>query len=290
MQENCQSVNETYESYLKARNSVGIVNLSHLGKILVSGPASLDLINDCSPCRNPDKETAFFTVFMWGRKFISEVLVLRLSHYRYLVIGEEGEKILKHLKKTRRRFRATVVSDCTKEYAFFAFHGSQAKEFFRDLEHRYIYRAKRQKYPYIQLLAPIKDEKAVMKHFLSLNFKPISLEAEKLFLYNNNVILNIAKIPKAYRLGVVNVLYPLKKAKAKAVKIRKYELEKNFLVTNKDKIYNDRGRTIGIIHCSYRLPNKKNPFIIAFLKKPAQSAPLVRVGKNESLIRPVFSP
>lgn len=31
-----QSVNEIYEAYLKARNSVGIVNLSHLGKFLVS--------------------------------------------------------------------------------------------------------------------------------------------------------------------------------------------------------------------------------------------------------------
>lgn len=284
-----QSVNEIYEAYLKARNSVGIVNLSHLGKFLVSGPSSLEIINHCST-QNNEKSTGYFTVFMRGKRYIAEVLVLRLSHYRYLVIGEEKEKIMKHLKRARRKFRSSIISDCTQEYAFFTFHGNQAKEFFRDLDYRYLYRAKRQNYAYFQLLTPKKHENSVMEHFRSLNFKPISLEVEKIFLYNNNVILNIERIPKAYRLSVINALYPLSNnARIKDIKIRKYELEKNYLVSNRDKIYNPRGKIIGIIHCSYRLPNKKNPFIIAFLKKPAQSVPLVRVGKNESLIKPIFN-
>lgn len=58
-----QSVNEIYEAYLKARNSVGIVNLSHLGKFLVSGPSSLEIINHCST-QNNEKSTGYFTVFM----------------------------------------------------------------------------------------------------------------------------------------------------------------------------------------------------------------------------------
>lgn len=287
-----QSVNEVYESYLKARNSIGIVNLSHLGKFLISGPSSLDLINHYSPQKNSDKNgNGFFTVFMKRKKFIGEVLVLKLSQYRYLVIGEEKDKIYKFLKKARRKFRTSVISDCTNEYAFFAFHGSQAKEFFQDLDYRYIYRAKRQNYAYFQLLSPKKDEGLIMKHFLSLNFKPLSLEAEKLFLYNNNVILNIDRIPRSYRLSVINELYPFSelKYKIKPVKIRKYELEKNFLVTNKHKIYNHSGKKIGIIHCSYRLPYKRNPFIIAFIKSPAKSVSMVKVGKHESLIKPIFN-
>ena len=54
---------------------------------------------------------------MRGKRYIAEVLVLRLSHYRYLVIGEEKEKIMKHLKRARRKFRSSVISDCTQEYA-----------------------------------------------------------------------------------------------------------------------------------------------------------------------------
>jgi hypothetical protein len=105
--------------------------------------------------------------------------------YRYLVIGEpKRRKFMKLLKKARRNYRSSIISDSTQEYAFFTFHGNQAKEFFRDLDYRYIYQAKRQNYyAYFQLLAPKKDENLIMKHFLSLNFKPISLEVEKIYSY-----------------------------------------------------------------------------------------------------------
>ena len=286
-----QSINEIYESYIKARNSIGIVNLSHLCKFLVSGPSSLELINHFPRIKSMIKTAPVFTVLLKRKKFIDEVLILRLSMYRYLVIGTKKEKIYKLLKKARRKYRSSMISDSTQEYAFFAFHGNQAKEFFRDLDHRYIYQAKRQNYPYFQLLAPKKDENLIMKHFLSLNFKPISLEVEKLFLYNNNVILNIDKIPRSYRLSVINELYPYTQPKyrIKPVKIRKFELEKNYLVTNKHKIYNHFGKKIGIIHCSYRLPYKRNPFIIAFVRSPLKAVSLIKVGKNEALIKPLFN-
>ena len=287
-----QSINEIYDSYIKARNSIGIVNLSHLSKFLVSGPSSLELINHFATQKVDDKNgNGVFTVFMKKKKFIDEVLILRLSLYRYLVIGNNKDKIYKLLKKARRKHRTSMVSDSTYEYAFFAFHGSQAKEFFRDLDHRYLYRAKRQNYTYFQLLAPKKDEQIIMKHFLSLNFKPICLEVEKLFLYNNNIILNIDKIPRSYRLSVINELYPYTQPKyrIKPVKIRKYELEKNYLVTNKHKIYNHFGKKIGIIHCTYRLPYKRNPFIIAFLRSPLKAVSMIKVGKNEALIKPLFN-
>jgi hypothetical protein len=288
-----QSINEIYETYIKARNSIGIVNQSHLGKFLVSGPSSLQLINHYSPAKGDDKNgNGFYTILMKKKKFIAEVLVLRLSLYRFLVIGSEKNKIYKFLKKARRKYRSSFVSEVTNEYALFAFHGNHAGDFFKDIDYRYIYRAKRQNYSYYQLLSPKKDEFLTIKHFFGLNFVPISLEVEKLFLYNNNVILNIDKIPRSYRLGVCNELYPFSnpKVKTKDIKIRKYELDRNYLVTNKHKIYNHFGKKIGIIHCTYRLPYKKFPFVIAFVRRSKmKNVSIIKIGKNEALIKPILN-
>ncbi|NLD26656.1 MAG: hypothetical protein GX661_04770 [Acholeplasmataceae bacterium] len=287
-----QTINEIYEQYIKTRNSIGIVNHSHLGKFLVSGIGSLDLINQYSACKLDDKiGTSFYTIFLRKKKFISEVLILRLSLYRFLVIGCEKQKIHKILKKARKHYRTCTVTDCTSEYSLFAFHGNNATDFFKGLEYRYIFKTKRQNYTYYQLLSPRKDEDITLKHFFSLDFVPTSLEVEKLFLYNNNVILNIERIPKAFRLSICNEIYPFTnlRIRTRKVKIHKYELEQNFLVTNRDKIYNHLGRKIGIIHCSYRLPYKRYPLVIAFIYRTKAKIPVVRVGKKEALIKPILN-
>jgi hypothetical protein len=288
-----QTIHEINEQYIKARNSIGIVNHSHLGKYLVSGVGSLALINHYSVCKLDDKiGTSYYTLLLRRKKFIAEVLILRLSLYRFLVVGNEKQKILKILKKARRRHRTCTVTDCSEEYSLFAFHGNNTCDFFQGLDYRYIFKTKRQNYTYYQLLSPRKDESITWKHFLSLDFVPTSLEVEKLFLYNNNVILNIERIPKPYRLGVCNEIYPFTNIRihTRKIKIRKYELEQNCLVTNRHRIYNHHGRRIGIIHCSYRLPYKRFPFVIAFIyRAKVKSVSVVRVGKKETLIKPIFN-
>lgn len=288
-----QSINEINQEFIKARNSIGIVNQSHLSKFLVSGTSSLDLINHFSVTKINDKiNTSYYTLFMKRKRGIVEVLILRLSLYRYLIIGEEGKRIYKLLKKARRRYRTSTITPCSDEYSLFAFHGNNATNFFRGLDYRYIFKTKRQNYTYYQLLSPRKDEIITLKHFYNLNFIPTSLETEKLFLYNNNVILNINKIPKRYRLHICNEIYPFSnlQIKNKNIKIRKYELERNYLVTNRHKIYNHHGKKIGIIHCTYRLPYKRFPFVIAFVKRTkVKSVPVIRIGKIETLIKPIFN-
>ncbi|MDD3999576.1 MAG: hypothetical protein PHX62_01605 [Bacilli bacterium] len=287
-----QSINEIYENYIKARNSVGILCISHLGKYLVSGPESLKLISSCSTSTIDANNGSFYTLFFRKKKYIAEVLVLRLSLNRYLVIGSPINKIVKLLKKARRKYRSAFISDCTKEYCLYSFHGNHTHDFFQGLDYRYIYRTKRQNYNYYHLLSPRKDEFLIFQHFCNLNFIPINLEVEKLFMYNNNVILNIENIPRSYRLSVCNELYPFskQKIKTKAIKIRKYELDRNFLVTNRHKIYNHYGKKIGIIHCTYRIPYKRNPYLIAFVRKAnLKHASVIKFGKNEALIKPIFN-
>jgi hypothetical protein len=288
-----QSMSEINEQYARSKRSIGICNNINQQKILVYGEKSLQLINHFSVLKIDDKITNnFYTLLMKRKKIIAEVLVLRLSLYRFLICTDDFYKVFKLLKKARKKYPITMVTDCSTEYSLLSFHGDNAMDFFKDIDYRYIFKTKQQDYTYYQLLCPKKDEVITIKHFVNLNFVPISLEVKKLFLYNNNIILNLNKIPRYYRLSVCNVIYPFTnfKIKTKDVSIRKYELEGNYLVTNKHKVYSYLRKKAGIIHCSYRLPNKKYPFVIAFvLNSKVKKVTLIKIGKTDALIRPVLN-
>lgn len=287
------SISDVEEQYTKAKRSIGICNNNHLGKVLVSGEKSLELINFLSPRKINEKITNnFYTLFMKKKKFIAEVLILRLSLYRYLIITDEYQKTFKLLKKMRKKFPITTIVNCTNDYTIFSFHGDNAEAFFRDIDYRYIFKTTHQNYQYYQLLCPKKEQAIAFKHFVGLNFVPICLDVKKIFLYNNNVVLSIDKIPRNYRLSVCNSIYPFDKLKAKTrnIKVRKYELEGNYLVTNKHKVYSYLRKKAGIIHCSYRIPNKKFPFIIAFVNQSkVKKVSLIKIGKNDAIIRPILN-
>lgn len=286
-------ISDINEQYIKSRRSIGICDEENRHKILVYGENALPLINRFSVKKVDDKiATSFYTIFLKKKKFISEVLVLRLSIYRYLVITQEADKTMKLLKRARRKYPNTMISNSDNEYALFSFHGDNAEAFFKELDYRYLFKTTHQNYTYYQLLVPKKDEKTTIRHFTALNFVPISLETEKLFLYNNNVVLCIGNIPKKYRLSVCNALYPFENFtyKTRMIRIAKYELEGNYLVTNRHKVYNYLGKKTGIVHCTYRLPYKKFPFILAFvISDQAKQISMVRVNKNDALIKPILN-
>jgi len=288
-----QSFSEVSEQYIKSKRSIGICNNYDQHKILVYGEKALQLINKLSVTKVDEKITNnFYTILMNKKKVISEVLVLRLSLYRFLIITNDFIKTYTFLRKARKKFPITTVTNCTNEYSLFSFHGENSINFFQDIDYRYIFKTKHQNYTYYQLLCPKKDEAITFKHFVKLNFIPIGLEVKKIFLYNNNVILYIDKIPRCYKLSVCNALYPFNnnKIKTKEIEINKYELEGNYLVTNKHRVYSYMRKKAGIIHCSYRIPYKKYPFIIAFVNKlKSKKVSLIKIGKIDALIKPIIN-
>lgn len=287
------TINQIHEQYLKAKESIGICLDNTKAKILVSGENALSLINHFSLIKIDEKITNnFYTILLKKKKYISEVLVLRLSLYRYLIITDELRKVIKLLKKKRRKFPLSIIANATSEYSIFSFHGDNANGFFRDIDYRYIFKTNHQDYTYYQLICAKKEQQITLKHFMSLNFVPISLEVKKLFLYNNNVVINIKSIPKKYRLSVCAEIYPNNalRYKVKNLKVSKYELEGNFLVTNKHKIYSYLRKKAGIIHCTYRLPNRRYPFVIAFVKSDkVKKVSLIKIGKQDAIIRPILN-
>lgn len=290
---NYTTVNQIHDQYLRAKKSIGICLDNYKAKIIVSGEMALSLINYFSIIKVDEKITNnFFTVLLKKKKFISEVLVLRLSLYRYLIVTDELKKVMKLLRRKRRKFPLTVIQNATSEYSIFSFHGENADNFFRDIDYRYIYKTHHQDYTYYQLICPKKEQQITLKHFISLNFIPISLEVKKLFLYNNNVVLNIKSIPKSYRLSVCAEVYSNNqlKYKVKSLSVCSYELEGNYLVTNKHKIYSYLRKKAGIIHCTYRLPNYKYPFVMAFVNKDkSKKVTLIKIGKQDAIVRPILN-
>jgi len=284
------TISETEDQYLKAKRSIGIGREMGISMILVSGENSLQLLNRCSVRKIDDKIFSnCYTLFYRKRSIISEVLILRLSLYRFLVITDKFKPVYQLLKKYRRKLECSV-SDVSDEYTLFSFHGENSDSFFNNLDYKYIYKTKHQNYIYYQLLCPKCDEDITYRHFINLNFIPLAADAKNNFLYNNNVVLYIDKIPRLYRLSVCNEIYPFAnlKVKTKNIKIVKYELESNQLVTNRHKVYSYARKKAGIIHCTYRLPERKYPFIIAFVEQPkVKKVSLIKIGKTDALIRPV---
>lgn len=284
------TINESEEQYVKAKRSIGICPETGWSMILVTGENSLQLINNCSVRKVDDKIfSSCYTLFYRKKKIISEVLILRLSLYRFLVITDKFKPVYRSMKKQRRKLECGI-SDVSYEYSLFSFHGDNSESFFNNLDYKYIYKTKRQNYVYYQLLCPKKDENITYRHFINLNFVPIGNDANKMFLYDNNVVLFIDKIPKKYRLSVGAAIYPFENliVKERKIKIVKYELESNHLVTNRHKVYSYARKKAGIIHCTFRLPQHKYPFVIAFVEEPkVRKVSLIKIGKIDALIRPV---
>lgn len=283
------TIAESEEQYTRAKESVGIAH-DPAAFFLVSGENALSLLDRCSVKKIDDKIFgSVYTLFFRKRKILSEVLILRLGLYRFLVITENAKPVFQLLKKYRRRYEC-AVTDVSGEYTLFSFHGNKSDVFFNDLDYKYIYKTKRQNYCYFRLLCPKKDEDITYNHFVNLNFIPLGLDAARLFLYHHDVVLNIERIPRRWRLSVAAALYPFEnlKVKTRDVQVVKYELESSVLVTNRHKVYSYSRKRAGIIHCLYRLPGRKYPFIIAFVRaEKVKKVSLIKTGKIDALIRPV---
>lgn len=291
--DNFLSIDDFQNQYLEAKKYIGICHEKKKDKILLCGENALDLINHYSINKVDDKITNnFYTILYKKKKYISEILVLRLSLYRFLIITDNYKKTYNILRKKKKKYPIVALYNATNDYSLFSFHGSMSNEYFEKIDYRYIFKTKHQNYVYYQLLCTKKETDITIKHFINLNFTKIDLEVRNIFLYNNNVVLKIDKIPKKYRISICASLYKLDnfRAKIKDLAIVKYELDGNFLVTTKHKIYSYLRKKAGIIHCTYKVPNKDNPFVIAFIfKNNIKKVSLIKIGKTDAFIRPILN-
>ena len=163
--------------YLRARKYIGICNEKRLEKILVYGTNALDFIN--SFASKKIESTSFkagFTLLMYRKKLLAEVLIIKLSALRYLILGENLEKTLKILNKNKRKFPLITINLSTDKYTIFSFHGDKCIEYFNNIDSNNLYRIVRQGYTYYILITYKKNESTIFTYFVTHNFIPISLE------------------------------------------------------------------------------------------------------------------
>lgn len=285
------NINLQNKKYHQKKREIGICNLSNVGKITIYGPGAINLINHYS-IRDISKinDSAFFTILMKRKEFIDEVLVIKLSHLKFILITNENKKIINLLKKVKRKFPMTTIDDCTKSYCLFSFHGNKEKEYFSNISSSFLYKVTHQNYDYHIIFASSHSKYSIHDYFINLGFFEINLEMRKIFLYNNNVITNLKAIKKKYRLNTYITIYDCDnykfKVKIKILEVKQFESTINNLIIDGSNIYNSQGKCIGYVHNHFRLPNKKNPYVLGIVRKfLCDKIALVKHNKVETIIK-----
>lgn len=288
-----QSINTSLDNkkYHQIRKEIGICNLSNLSKITVYGPGAVDLINSFS-IREISRiyEPAFFTILMKKKHFIDEVLIIKLSQLKFIIITNELKKLTKLLLKTKRKFPMTTIDDSSKFYCLFSFHGDKEQSYFNKISSSFLYKVQHQNYNYHIIIASSHNKYHILDHFLHLGFYEINLENRKIFLYNNNVITNLNSIKNKYRLNTYITIYDCDnykfKLKIRILEIKQFESTINNLIIDGSNIYNSQGKCIGYVHNHFRLPNKKNPYVLGIVRKfLCDKIALVKHNKVETIIK-----
>lgn len=288
-----ETINLTYPygyNYLKARKHIGICNNLKLGKILIYGSKGIDLINSLSIKRfDENKERAINTVFIKKSRIIDEVNIYKLSALRYLVTTDNPKKLLKFLSKTKRKFPLVTLTDVTNKYSIFSFHGNDSNNFFDNIKSNNLYKLPHQNYSYYNLIVNKKNELNTINYFKNLQFVSISLETKNIFLYNNSVVTHLNKIKRKWKTRVISAIYKvdsLVKSNKRKISIKQFELQENAITYKGQYIYNSKGKRSGVIHSSYKLPNKKNPYILCFVwNNVVEKTAILKEGKREILLK-----
>lgn len=283
--------NDPTTNFLKARKYIGICNEFKLGKIMLYGTRAFNLINSISSKKfNEDNFKGAYTLIMKKKKLVSEILILKLSALRYLILTENTKKTLKFLNKVKRKFPLTTVNDVTQNYTLFSFHGDKSINFLDMLKSQNLYKVKRQNYQYYVFLSSKKNEIQVINYFKNLNFVPISLETKTLFLYNNNVIINLDKIKRKMKKYVYDLTYKSNTfnyiKKDNPFEIKQFELSDYAIPLKNTPIFYHKFFSCGKVWYSYKLPNKKYPYVLCIVKKDKiGKKAILKDGKKEILLK-----
>lgn len=276
------------KEYMRAKKHIGFYYDTNVSVFQVSGDKAFELINSLSCTKIYDPRiNNFYTLVTNKTKLYGEVLVIKLSCYKYLIFSNNFKRLFKIFRNRSKKYPVTTINDVSNHYSLFSFHGNEANDYFNEIKYKNLYKTTHQNYTYYQLIARKKDANKIVSHFNSIQFSQISLETKSLFLYNNNVVLNLEKLPRMYRWKICKKLYNFGKIKRfnDDISIGKFEIDKKIFIPKNKYIYNVNRKRSGIIQCCYFIPNKKFPFVLCLISNKIGNTAFIKLNKEEIFIR-----
>ena len=280
------SFNDIFSQYSKAKRNIGIC-LDHSYKCyFVKGTSSLELINHFSRSKVNASSEYGYIILESKVKLIGEALYFKDKNNTYLLFSQ-SDLVYKCLHKITKSYPITVINDASKEYSLFTFHGKNASAFFDRFKAKCLFKANHQGYKYYHMVAVKKDEVKTLNYYLEQDFVPISVETKRIFLYNNKVITNFNNFSAVHKKELLAIKYP------KLNKISNYSLElfeclDNELIEKNTKILNYARHNCGLVYNSFKIPNKKFPFVLGIVNTPNTSVLLIKKDGKEILIRKIY--
>jgi len=267
---------ESLFNYSHISKKSGFYNLSKNSQILIYGKDVYSLLNKYS-IRNIYKinEKAFYSILMNKKNLLGEVLIIKISPYRFIICSDKENyinKIYKIFNFNKRKFPYLTIEKTNNFLCLFSLHGKLTDQIIASKTDLYQYvKVNRQNY-YYYILYTIKNKENKILEYLKLNgCKEINVDNYLLFLYNNRVITNIDKINNKFKYNIIKNLYGADnynfKCKPKIITIKLFESTKDISLYKNMKIYNNNHKKIGYVHRSFHNPNKKNPFILSIVYK-----------------------
>ncbi len=120
------------EEHLAVRNSAGIFDVSHMGRILLEGEDSLNFLEKILPVSVTIKQDmkAFYSFMLNDKGFIiDDLIVLKLSKFKFIIVvnAANKEKDLDHINKCANSYKITI-HDITFQTCMFAVQGPKSIE------------------------------------------------------------------------------------------------------------------------------------------------------------------
>ncbi len=118
--------------HLAVRSKVGVFDVSHMGRILLTGPDSDQLLDHLIPSQAATQPTgkSFYTLLLNERGGIEDDLIIlknATNDYLLVVNAANTSNDLDHLKKEARKLRVRI-SDITSKSTMIAIQGPEAKK------------------------------------------------------------------------------------------------------------------------------------------------------------------
>ena len=117
--------------HLAVRRDAGVFDVSHMGQLHVEGPATAAFLqavlsNDID--RVADGEAQYTLLTNDGGGIVDDLIVYRMSHGRYLLVVNAGNREVAYEWLKEREQRGTEVRDASDDYALLAVQGPSSLE------------------------------------------------------------------------------------------------------------------------------------------------------------------
>lgn len=280
------SFNDINSQYLKAKRNIGICLCTDYKCYIIKGKNCINLLNHYSRMKISENSNSGYIALDTKYKFIAEALYFKASNTTYLIFST-SPNIYKFLSKLTKKYPLTVVNDASKEFSLFTFHGKKANVFFDNFNAKCLFKLSHQGYKYYHMITNKKDETRSLNYYLEQNFVPINVETKRIFLYNNKVITNFDNFNAHHKRDLLDIKYPTMN-KLPNYSLELFECLDQSLIEKNTKILNYSRHNCGIVYNSFKMPNKKYPFILGIVNTFNTNVLLIKKAGKEILIRKIY--